>query len=91
MSEKFKIECEGVLTAHSYGNTLPSKEDMLSVIQKIPNGSIITDIGIYPYSAEEKDDVKIKIVYKLTGDDCTQLPFSYVATKDLWGSDEEHD
>ena len=91
MSEKFKMECEGVLTVHSYGNTLPSKEDMLSAIQKIPNGSIITDIGIYPYSAEEKSDIKIKIKYKLTGDDCTQPSFPYVAYRGFAESDEAHD
>lgn len=91
MSEKFKMECEGVLTARAYGDTLPSKEDMLSVIQKIPNGSIITDIGIYLYSTEEKGDVKIKVTYKLTGNDCTQLPFSYAAYREFAGSDEAHD
>ena len=91
MNEKFKMECEGVLTVHSYGDALPSKEDMLSAIQKIPNGSIITDIGIYPYSTEEKGDVKIKIIYKLTGDDCTQPPFPYVAYRGFVESDEAHD
>lgn len=91
MNEKVKMECESILTVHSYGDASPSKEDMLSVIQKIPNGSIITDIGIYPYSAEEKDDVKIKIKYKITGDDCTQPPFPYVAYRGFAGSDEAHD
>lgn len=91
MNEKFKMECESVLTVHSYGDACPSKEDMLSVVQKIPDGSIITDIGIYPYSSEEKSDVKIKIMYKLTGDDCTRSPFPYVAYRGFARSDDDDD
>lgn len=75
---KATMKIEGILTVHSYSDEYPSKEDLLSVVEKVPDGAKITGLDINHYSTKSDElDVKIMIKYKVEGSVSTQINFPY--------------